>query len=228
LANGLLAVLLIGVLALLAPAAAWGQALPDDVEAVFDDFRADGVIDPCRHTVAELRRAEDAITDEIEELSPDLPGAVAAAIEGHERGECDDSDDDPTPTATPSPSATASPAPSPTESPTPAPSATASPAPSPTAAPESEAVPVPPVATPSATPTPTPSPAVTVDEGGEGVPAPVWALAAAGALAALAGALWLLVASRGRRDRAAFAWREAAWRAQGTWLDFRDWVRIGR
>jgi hypothetical protein len=31
-----------------------------------------------------------------------------------------------------------------------------------------------------------------------------------------------------RVGRVGHAWREAGWRAGGTWADFRDWVRTGR
>jgi hypothetical protein len=230
--------LLLGCLVALLAAATAGAQRAADVEAIYDDFRADGVISPCRHTTDALERAEDSITDPVEEISPDLPGAIRAAIEARERGECDDEDEDAEPTATATatatvtatataaPSATASPTASATPFSEPSPSATPSVEPDATATETPSAQPG--GVAPVTTPTPTPSPVPGVSEGGDGVPGAVWALGALGALAALGGTLALVIAARGRRGPMAHAWREAGWRAEGAWADFRDWVRVGR
>jgi hypothetical protein len=87
-----------------------------------------------------------------------------------------------------------------------------------------------PEGTPSPTPTPTAAPlppklVVTraATDANLFVPGTMLAIALLGLLFA---ALSALAAKRtGRLPSVAHAWREAAWRASGTWSDFSDWVR---
>src|SRR5215207_9793628 len=87
-------VLLLAVLAALAipalgPAVAAGaDELPKDVQAVLDDFRADGTITPCKHTVAALERTSKLAPSDIAQYSPDFPAAVEAALEERQRDDC--------------------------------------------------------------------------------------------------------------------------------------------
>jgi hypothetical protein len=92
---------------------------------------------------------------------------------------------------------------------------------------------VPPVATPSPAVTPTPAAATarTVRRDGD-VLVPVL-LAGVPVALLLSGVLALALLRRSARfghraAPAAHAWREAAWRADGRWEDFRDWLRLGR
>jgi hypothetical protein len=61
-------------------------------------------------------------------------------------------------------------------------------------------------------------------------PAPVWGLAAGGGLLALAGLLAPLrgAVRGGGVDVFRHAWGEAGYRLRGAWLDFCDWLRVGR
>src|SRR5215207_5732833 len=109
-------VLLLAVLAALAipalgPAVAAGaDELPKDVQAVLDDFRADGTITPCKHTVAALERTSKLAPSDIAQYSPDFPAAVEAALEERKRSTCGANEAGATPSATPAPGASATPA----------------------------------------------------------------------------------------------------------------------
>jgi len=138
------------------------------------------------------------------------------------------------PTVTPVP--TTAPGGAPTPVPTVPPNATPEPegTPVPTVPPAGTATPapaVPPVTTPTVSPTPSATPAQTVVEDRD-VLLPVL-LVGVPILLLLIGVFALALASRSARfgDRTApavQAWREAAWRADGRWEDFRDWLRLGR
>jgi hypothetical protein len=214
--------------ACLLPAAASAQRLPPGVQKVFNDFRTDGVISPCRHTSAELGKTRRLVPPDIEQYAPEFPSALDAAIEARARGDCDgdrpsEEGAAPVPTATVAPPAqTSSPAPgTPTQTVVPEP-----PEPEeanlqlastdrPTLAEQTDALERVAAATASNEP-----------------PAPVWMLFAALALLA-AGALLAFLAGRTRRGQESLArlrhsWEEATWRAEGTWAEFRDFLRLGR
>lgn len=212
--TGALVVALTIALALPSPGAA--QQVPESVREVYDDFSSDGKIDPCEHTAQELRDAEQSLPDELEKLAPQFPAAVADALEQRDR--CDEQGGDATPTPTPTETPTATPTPSATESgQQPPPAATATPTPPPPPAP---------------TPAPTPAAAPATADDDEDVPIAGIALAALALAVALA-ALTVLLMSRGeageeRMARLRHTWGEAAYRAGGAWMDFKDWVRLGR
>jgi hypothetical protein len=206
------------------PGAALAQRLPSGVQKVYNDFRTDGVVSPCKHSSAQLTETRRLIPPDIEQYAPEFPGALDAAIEARARGECGDK----APVA-PVPSAPASRPPSSTAKPAPGvPTRTVVPEPpapeenvqlastdAGTAAERADAVARVAAATPSNDP-----------------PAAVWLLfLAAGLLAAAA--LFVFVAGRTRRGQESLAglrhsWGEAAWRGGGTWADFRDFLRFGR
>lgn len=124
---------------------------------VFRQFRRDGEIDPCAHSLRRLERTRDEVPATRAERYPDFLPAVEAAIEEREQltdAECERVADaekaeqerasegaeakaKPTPTPTPTPTATPTPTPTaaPTATATPAPAATATPAPPPAPAP---------------------------------------------------------------------------------------------
>jgi hypothetical protein len=202
--------------------------LPDDVQSVVDDFRADGEITPCKHTVQALERTSQLNPSDIAQYSPDFPAAVEAALEERRHDDCRKATASPTPAAAAAPSASA----------TAPPAAGAAPrAPSSSATPE---------ATPRATPTPTPTaqpaapaPAATPAEPtytsvahNDPFPLGLWILAGLLALSLLA---WVVLALLGRtgwgEERLAgprHAWGEARYRAAAVWSDFTDWLRLGR
>ena len=198
------------VLAAAAPAAP-AQSGPQGAGmlAVLADFAPDRTLDPCAHSLADLRAALNVDPSQLGRYADEFPTAVQDAIEARARGDCKGKDAG----GSAAPGATATPAPSPTTPP-------ATPVPTPTPA----------AAAPAASPTPTPS--ATSTGGGSGA---AIAVLVAGVLAgALALALLAFVAARRlgvADDRLApvdHALREARWRAGGTWADFRDWVRTGR
>jgi hypothetical protein len=226
--TGVLAVTL--ALLVVPASAALAAKLPADVQSVVDDFRTDGVISPCKHTVAALEKTSKLQPADVASLSPDFLPAVDAALEARKKDHCkgDAAAAAAAPTATASPSAgagataTAAPSASATASPTPtaSPSATATPT----------ATPVPTAAPPAATPAPTP--VLTTVSHDEPVPLGLWILVG---ILAFAAVLWLVLFALGRlgwgEERLAgprHAWGEARYRAGGVWSDFTDWLRIGR
>jgi hypothetical protein len=212
--------------ACLLPAAASAQRLPPGVQHVFNDFRTDGVISPCKHSSAELAETRRLVPPDIEQYAPEFPTALEAAIEARARGECDG--ERPSQVA-PVPTATAAP-----------PAATASPQPS---APAQTVVPDPPepeqanlqlasADRPTLEEQADALERVAAASASSDPPAPVWILFAALALVALA-ALLVFLAGRTRRGQERLAglrhsWGEASWRASGTWAEFRDFLRLGR
>jgi hypothetical protein len=102
-----------------------------------------------------------------------------------------------------------------------------------------DVTPVPPAATPApaAPPAAEPSgPAATPEpvyrNADDGVPLSLLLLAGLLALVALVALLYALVSRLGWGDSRLAAtrraWREAGFRAGGTWGDFADWIRVGR
>jgi hypothetical protein len=207
------------VLGLAAPALA---ATP----SVFDDYAPDGALDPCEHTTAQLQKALDTVPPDVEQYAADYPAAIEDALEARARGDCGGG---------PATSGGGGGTPAPAE--TPAAAATPAPAADP-ATTGGEIVPVPPAPGSGTTPAGAGGvaaaelePAASGTPGGS-APLPVvllGALALAAALAVLTGvAMRRLGLADDRLAPAAHAWREAAWRAGGTWADFRDWLRLGR
>ncbi len=86
---------------------------------------------------------------------------------------------------------------------------------------------------PPAEPTGPPAepPKVFVNED-DGLPIPLIVLGAIAVLCALLALLYALLSRLGWADRALTpvrrSWREARFRAGGTWGDFADWMRLGR
>jgi hypothetical protein len=218
----------LAVLALLA-APARAATLPPEVQSVVDDFRNDGTITPCKHTVQALEETSKLKPADVAQVSPDFLPAVSAALEARKHDNCGAGKGGESAAAVAaSPTATASPSTGANPSTTAAPSGSASPAASPsaTATPTITAVPT---VTPVATAAPAQQAAVSGDDP---FPLGLWILLALLALSAL---LWLVALTIGRlgwgEERLAgsrHAWREARYRAGGVWSDFTDWLRLGR
>ncbi len=171
----------------LGPAAVSAPAQTDAAAAVKEvtrDFRRDGVITPCDHTLGELRAVKANLPADFAEEFPDFEAAVEAAIEARRDDEC------PTPGSRAGGGSdnsggggsgggdSSNPTPTPTPAPTPAPTPFATPAPTTpapvTPAPVTPAAPVTPGAapapTPEETPVPDPTPAPGDDVPGADVP----------------------------------------------------------
>jgi hypothetical protein len=219
----------LAILALGPAAALAADELPDDVQSVVDDFRADGEITPCKHTVQALERTSQLAPSDIAQYSPDFPAAVEAALEERKRNDCTDNNGStagagagaaPGATATPPPAAGAA---------TPAPGASATPQATPSTTPQPTPAATPPPATPAATPG---EPTYTTVAHTDPFPIGLWILIGLLALSLLA---WVVLALLGRtgwgEERLAgprHAWAEARYRASGVWSDFTDWLRLGR
>src|SRR4051812_50059544 len=76
--------LIVAALAVVAP-----NAYADAFDAIFKDFKADGQIDPCKYSAAELKKAKKDVPPDIEQYAPDFPDALRAAIEARAKGQCD-------------------------------------------------------------------------------------------------------------------------------------------
>jgi hypothetical protein len=217
-----------GMLAALAapPAHAQSEAVQRAALKIFQDYVVDGRIDPCKHSSQELKLANDNIPPDIEQYAADYPAAIKAALEARARGEC--SGQKPAAAAPPVPAAT--PPATPTAKPTPVPTAipTKTVVPDP---PEPEAAPTASATAVSATPDAALERVATATPANS-APAPVLLLGILAALLALTGLVLVVMRRYGvgeeRLAGAAHAWREARWRAAGTWEDFRDWLRLGR
>jgi hypothetical protein len=225
------------------------------VKKVYRDYQDDGVIEACDHTQNALQKTLEALPPEADVDTPDLRPALEAAIEQVKQNDCPEPSPtpSPTPSATPPPAPTASPAPtappgdSGDDSLTPAPpggndggggGGNPPPGRDDVAPLDPEVTPVPPATTPApGTPPAEPSgpaatPAPVFDNPDDSLPV---ALLVLGGLAALLALLALLYAGLSRLgwaerplNRVRRAWREAAFRAGGTWADFADWIRVGR
>jgi hypothetical protein len=254
LAGGL--VVLFALLALAVPA--WSQDDEEErakaVDKVLRDYRDDGVIDACDHTRRALRDTLEELPPEADVETPDLRPTLEAGIEQIKADECEE--EEPEPTSTPSPTATPSPTstPAPTASPgagsddslgSVAPGADngdrggggrGAPGAGDVTPLDPEITPVPPATTPApATPPAEPSgapPAPTYANDDDSVPLSLLVLAGVLAVAALLALLYAALSRLGwgetRLARIRRAWREAAFRAGGTWGDFADWLRVGR
>ncbi len=227
------------------------------VERVYDDYRDDGVIEACDHTRKTLQKTLDALAPEADVDTPDLRPALEAGIEQHTSGDCaKQAEATPTPTPTPTPPPAATPAP--TVVPTPVPDDASGSVTTPPVTGggrgggggkdplgaedvtplQPEVTPVPPAATPAPVappaeptgPAATPEPVYTNAD--DGLPLSIVLLAGLLALLALVALLYALVSRLGwgesRLAATHRAWREARFRAGGTWGDFADWIRVGR
>ncbi len=231
LACGLALLALLAVLAGAGPAAA---QVPDLARPIVDAYERDGAISPCRYSPEALRAASVAAQADPGAFPNGFAGAAEAASEARLRGVCEPQEGaEAAPTGTPAPGATATTTPAPA-TPAPAPGA-ATPSPVPTAAgtPTPTLTPGPATATPSPTPAAAaPGPPSGGGGGGGGVPAGAWVLGGLALALALATTALALVARKRRGDEPlaglGHAWREAGHRAGGAWLDFSDWLRVGR
>jgi hypothetical protein len=85
---------LIGLLALLVATLSWSAtAVAKDTptaaeRSVMKDYRDDGVVTACDHPRAALQAVLDGITTEQDTETPDLRPIVQAAIEQHDKGDC--------------------------------------------------------------------------------------------------------------------------------------------
>jgi hypothetical protein len=235
--TGVLVAALAALVVAVPVAPAFAAKQPPEVQSVIDDFRTDGTITPCKHTVAALEKTSKLTASEVAQLSPDFLPAVSAALEERQHDDCKGSGaaggaagTTPTPSATPAPAGAAPTATTaPGASPTAGPSATPKATPSPTATPQPTATPVP---TPVPTATPAPQPVLTTVSKTDPVPLGLWILVGLLALTVVA---WLVLFALGRtgwgEERLAgprHAWGEARYRASGVWSDFTDWLRLGR
>lgn len=236
-------------LALLAalPALA-GAALTRDAQRVYDDYRSDGAVSPCRHTVGVYRTTLKEITAGIEEESPAFRPAVEAALEAREHEMCGEPAPAPSTgggsgsTASPASSGSSSPGgavpvpvgdsgAAPTSPPADGGSAPADGDPGAAAAPPTGGTPAQPAPVPAAPPAAA-AEQVLVNRPYRGTPTGLVIAAALLGLVLLA----VLGAAAARRfgwgdERLAgarHAWGESAYRAGGAWGDFLDWVRLGR
>jgi len=217
-------IVLLAAVLVLAPA---GAALADSFDSVFKDYTADGRINPCKHSAAELQRARANIPPDIQQYAPDFPEALDAAIEARARGQCAPKKPAPaapaaapTPAVTPPPSSggggggPSAPAPAATTAAPPAPVATAAPAGAPTDQAIARAA------------------SASGDHGDGAAPAPLVGLGVLAVLAALSALGYALVRWRawepGWALRARHSLGEAGWRISATWAEFADWVRLGQ
>lgn len=198
-------------------------------DTIFKDFKADGQINPCKYSAAELQKAKKQVPPDIEQYAPDFPDALQAAIEARAKGQCDKK------AAAVVPAAASTPAATPPAAAPPAAGAAAPAAATTAAAPAQPPAPTPAAGAPAGAPTDSAivNAAKTSGNGGGGsTPAPLVGLAALLAMALVAGLLWAL-ARFGPWEptwalRLRHATGEAGWRAGATWADFTDWLRLGR
>lgn len=225
--------LLVGIVALLAPASAAPAASFVDV---YKDFQKDGAVSACSFSAKDLKKARDQITPDLEQYAPDFRTAVELAIEQRGSGNCTKK-----PTGkSDAPAAVVPPTPGTGSTPgggTKAPEGT----PQPGATPGQSAP-----AAPTPQPEPAPSPAAAAADGAiqnaaktepksgrsDGLPAAVVGLGALACFLLLVALAWLIARALAWEPRwwarARHACQEAGWRASGTWADFTDWVRLGR
>lgn len=237
--------LIASLVLLAAPAATAAGALERDAQRVYDDYRSDGRIDPCRHTADVYRDTIKQIDDALEEESPAFKPATEAALEAREGEPCNGEAPAGSGSGTGSTGSTADPG-SPGST---APEIGSGP-------PVEGSVPVVPDDQVAGDGGAAPAPPAEPSTGGSAAPAAPAAPPAGSleqvmvnrphtgtplglliAVALLAAALlaWLaaLAARRfgwgeERLAGARHAWGEATFRAGGTWGDFLDWVRLGR
>jgi hypothetical protein len=223
------------------------------VRRIYRDFERDGRIDDCDHTRKALRRALRSVKDSYAEENPDFKDALKAAIERHDKGKCVEVAP-PTETPTPAPAPAPAPGTGTPPSTTPPAAAPISPPP-PVSTPQSgklpdfgvgggstqvtplpgenaipEGTPVPPAATPAPSAAPPQPPRLVVTRASADpnlfVPGTLLAIALLGLL--FTGLSAVAARRSGRLAAVGHAWREAWWRASGTWTEFTDWLRTGR
>jgi hypothetical protein len=223
-----LAVLALAALCLVAAPAT--RAASSAYEQVLKDYRDDGKIDPCKFSDKTLRDAQGQIPANIEQFAPDFPTALGDAITKRTQGRCAGKGSG----STAPPATTTPPSTTPTTPPT-------------QAAPPAQTTPPAQTAPPTQTTPPEQNaPPVQTAPGGRAAPASgepaspaddspsVWliVLIVVGALVVLAWLLYFLGRWMGWDGRRLAGARqdvdEAAYRASGTWSDFRDWLRLGR
>lgn len=225
------AVLLALLVMLGAPAAARANALSQVLRA----FSTTGHLDPCAFSSATLNAALGEIPADVEQYTPELRGAISAALADRARGACDQKSTTPGATTTPAgtPSAPAPTTPGATGGATGGALGSGTTTSTGSAVPGAIAVPPsPPVAAAAVTPSP-PLPfrlAGAATNGG--VPAPLWVLGGLAALAALAALVTVVSRALGWAPRwapnARQAWGEAGFRAGSRWADFSDFLRSRR
>src|SRR3954454_12080839 len=76
-------ILVVAALAIAAP-----SAHADTFDTIFKDFKADGQINPCKYSAAQLQKAKKDVPPDIEQYAPDFPDALQAAIEARAKGSC--------------------------------------------------------------------------------------------------------------------------------------------
>jgi hypothetical protein len=194
-------------LALAAPASA------NQFQTLFNDFKGDGSINPCRYSAGELQKGASQVPPDIEQYAPSFADQLAAARQ--RSGGCGGSGSAPTERAAAAQPKAGSPGSGKRGgvSKPPAPKRSAEP-------------------TLAGVPTPQVSASVAGAAGGD-PPAPVWILAGLAALAALAfvAGLALRASALGveRRARALGASAdEARGRVADALAEFWDWLRLGR
>lgn len=189
------------VLAAVAFASAFSQ--------VYADYKAHGKVDPCKFSEQTLKQARQQVPPDIDQYAPDFPAAIDTALQARASGACG------TKAVTP---AAATPTPSGPSAPKAPPSAPAA----------SAATPAPPAA-----PGPTQAPLAVHNAraSGNDAPAPVIAIAILAGLLALTGLAWSYGRWRGWDPpwllRTQHAFSEAGYRAESTWAEFTDWLRMG-
>jgi hypothetical protein len=214
-------------------ARAQSQTVQKAALEVYQDYAVDGRIDPCKHSSKTLKLALDNVPPDIEQYASEYPSEIQSAIEARARGECAvKKSGSVAPVVPPTGGGgVATPGGAPTPAPTPVP----------TEVPTKTVVPEPPgpdgTATAGAAAATTPAPTATDTELTSGTasndaPLPVLLLGVLAVLLALTALLFAAMRRFGiADDRLApvgHAFREARWRAGGTWEDFLDWVRTGR
>jgi hypothetical protein len=222
---------------LLVSSAVAANGLSPAAQKVLDDYKADAAIQPCDHSVKTYRKTLKEITPSIEEQTPAFRPAVEAALKDrtsgkrgclgpgqtqNEGGNQPATANPPLTQAPPAQPANPAPAPAPAQPVTPGQAPAQTPAATPTATPTPTVAPAPPVT--SSAPAPATGP-VLVDHPHEGTPVGLWIALGLLALALLAALAAFALRDSERFAGARHAWGEAAFRAGGTWGDFRDWVR---
>ena len=202
--------------------AAAPAVLANDFERVYEEFKEKGTVHPCRYSDRELDNAAKQTPPDIEQYVPSFLDALEAAREKREECRGGGKPQQAAPAPAPAPAAPAPPSGG-------APATPGAPAPeAPTAAPPPAPEPVP--AEPHVQGVPSPPAKATERE--SGTPAPVWILAALGAIAALAalagGVAWWLGLSPAWLTSLRSSFAEAGERFSDFGFEFWDWVRTGR
>ena len=185
---------------------------------IFADYRADGLVTPCRFSDGDLKAAQGQIPNDIEQYAPDFPAALDEALQARARGDCDKEVK----------GAAAPAAAAPGQTPPPGTAGAQ-------AGKAGAGAPPGPPALPAAGSNASDSQvdrAAARRASNAGAPAPLIALAVLGGLLLLAALITALARWRGweftRLAPARHALAEAGYRTGGLWSEFTDWVRLGR